>query len=270
LKYIEINSNDMRIKVVFVIIGLCCISPIFFGQSRVVLDNYYNNEFDAKTGKPFHYLWEDTAMSGFSQLGYLFRQSGAVISTLKEKPSSKNLKEIDVYIIVDPDTKLETATPNYMDNITAEAIENWVRKGGVLLMLANDSKNAELERFNILAEKFGMHFDNELLHPEKSEQGKPRNFNSCASINLPDHPLFMGVSKIFLKEIAPISCVKPAKSVLVENGKTIMAESKIGKGYVFAVGDPWIYNEYIDHWVLSKDFDNLTAAKNLVKLLLKN
>jgi len=45
--------------------------------------------------------------------------------------------------------------------------------------------------------------------------------------------------------------------------------SKIGKGYIFAVGDPWLYNEYIDHWVLPKDFDNLKAAKNLVKLLLK-
>ena len=21
----------------------------------------------------------------------------------------------------------------------------------------------------------------------------------------------------------------------------------MGKGYVFAIGDPWIYNEYIDH-----------------------
>jgi len=259
----------MRIKELFVIIVLSCVFSMCFGQSRVVLDNYYNNEFDAKTGKPFHYIWEDTAMSGFSQLGYLFRQSGAVISTLNEKPSIKNLKEIDVYIIVDPDTKLETDNPNYMDDLAAKAIENWVRKGGVLLMMTNDSKNAELERFNTLAEKFGIHFDNELLHPEKSEQGKLRNFNSCESINLPDHPLFMGVSKIFLKEIAPISCMKPAKSVLVENGRTIMAESKIGKGYVFAVGDPWLYNEYIDHLVLPNDFDNLKAAKNLVKLLLK-
>jgi hypothetical protein len=37
-----------------------------------------------------------------------------------------------------------------------------------------------------------------------------------------------------------------------------------------AVGDPWLYNEYIDHWLLPESFDNLKAANNLVDLLLKN
>ncbi|MDD4994270.1 MAG: hypothetical protein PHR83_18775 [Paludibacter sp.] len=105
-------------------------------------------------------------------------------------------------------------------------------KGGILLILTNDSKNAELERFNILPERFGMHLGNELLHPEKSEIGKPRNFNNCASINLPNHPLFNGVSKVFLKEIAPIIYVKLAKSVLKENNITIMADAKVGKVFL--------------------------------------
>ena len=254
---------------IFCFIVLSCIISVCFGQRKVVLDNYYNNEFNAKTGKPFHYLWEDATMSGFSQLGDLFIQKGAIIATLKEKPICKNLNGVNVYIIVDPDTKLETANPNYMDEIAAKSIENWVKKGGVLLMLTNDSKNCELEKFNILAKKFGMHFETDLLHSEKSEYGKQRNFNSCASINLPDHPLFKGVSKIFLKEIAPIACIKPAKAVLVENNKIIMAEAQLGKGYVFAVGDPWLYNEYIDHLVLPEDFENLKAANNLVDMLLK-
>jgi len=258
----------MKIKEVLVIVVLSCIISITFGQSRVVLDNYYNNEIDTKIGKPFHYLWADTAMSGFSQLAELFIQKGAIISTMKEKPTNKNLKKVKIYIIVDPDTKLETVNPNYMDDIAAKSIENWVKEGGVLLILTNDSKNSELERFNILAERFGMHFVNELLHPEKSEYGQPRNFDSCASINLPNHPLFDGVSKIFLKEIAPIKCVGPAKPVLKENNKIIMAEARVGKGFVFAVGDPWLYNEYIDHWVLPKEFDNLKTAKNLVELLI--
>lgn len=245
-----------------------CMFSISFAQSKVVLDNYYNNEFNANTGKPFHYLWEDKAMSGFSQFGELFRQKGAIISTMKVQPTASSLKGADIYIIVDPDTKSETVNPNYMDKTAAIAIANWVKKGGVLLMLTNDSKNCELDSFNILADEFGMHFGKELLHPEKQETGKPRNFNSCASINLPKCLLFKGVSKIFLKEIAPITCVKPAKPVLEENKQILMGEADFGKGYVFAVGDPWLYNEYIDHWVLPADFDNLKAAKNLVNILL--
>lgn len=250
-------------------IAFSCLSLIGFAQSKVVLDNYYNNEFNIKTGKHFHYLWEDKAMSGFSEFGSLFIRDGAHISTLKKKPTLNSLKGTDLYIIVDPDTKSETVNPKFMDKIAANAIASWVKKGGALLMMANDVNNCELDSFNILAEKFGMHFEKEVLHLEKSETGKPRNFNSCASLNLPNHVLFKGVSKIFLKEIAPIRCAMPAKPVLVENKKVLMAEAKYGKGYVFAVGDPWLYNEYIDHLVLPADFDNFKAAENLVDMLLK-
>jgi unsaturated rhamnogalacturonyl hydrolase len=247
---------------------ISCVLSTGFAQKQVVLDNYYNNEFDAKTGKPFHYLWEDTAMSGFSDFGKLFTDKGAVLSTLKEKPTAKNMKTAKVYIIVDPDNQLETAHPNFMDEKAAEAIANWVKKGGVLLLLTNDAKHAELDSFNILPAKFGMKYGMAMLHPEKSESGKPRNFNSCASTKFPNHPLFKGISKIFLKEIAPIVCTAPALPVLVEDGQAIIAEAKYGKGYVLAVGDPWLYNEYIGHFLLSADFQNTETAANLVDLLL--
>lgn len=240
-----------------------------FAQKKVVIDNFYNNETNVKTGKPFHYLWEDTALSGFSELGALFQQKGATLSTLKEKPTLGNLKTATIYFIVDPDTKLETANPNYMDMEAANAISKWVKEGGVLVMLTNDGKNCELDSFNMLAAKFGMKYNKDLLHPElKAEAGMPRNYNSCASTNLPDHPLFKGVSKIFLKEVSSITCTEPAKPVLEENGQALMAQAKFGKGFVFAVGDPWLYNEYIDHAHLPVDFENLKAAKNLVDWLL--
>ena len=254
-----------------IIIGLIILqSTISFGQKHVVLDNYYNNELNSQTGKPFHYLWSDTEMSGFSEFGKLFECKGAKISTLKVKPSYDNLSTADVFIIVDPDTKLETANPHYMDKSAANAITKWVQKGGTLLLLTNDNTHCELDSFNILAELFGMKFGKEMLHPEKSEVGKPRNFNSCASTQFPNHPLFKGIKKIFLKEIAPITCSKSARPVLAENGQVIIAETKYGKGYVLAVGDPWLYNEYIDHLLLPADFQNMDAAKNLVELLLNS
>lgn len=254
-----------KVKILVILLG--CIIVSSFSQKVVLLDNFYNNEINPKTGKPFHYLWEDTAMSGYSHFGELFQQKGFILSTLREKPNLKNLNKGTIYIIVDPDTPLEAAHPNYMDAKTAATIANWVKNGGILLMFTNDYKNAELDSFNILASRFGMKYTNLLLHPEKSELGKPRNFNSCASINLPNHPLFKGVTKIFLKEISSIICENPAKPILVESGQAIMAEAKYGKGYVFTVGDPWLYNEYIDHLMLPADFENLKAAKNLVELL---
>lgn len=254
-------------KLTFAIL-LSCMSVTNFSQKVILLDNFYNNETSPKTGKPFHYLWEDTEMSGFSQFGNLFQQKGFKLSTLREKPNLKNLKQATIYILVDPDTPLETTKPNYMDFKVATAIANWVKRGGILLMFTNDCKNAELDSFNILASRFGMKFTNLLLHPEISKPEKPRDFNSCASINLPNHPLFKGVSKIFLKEISSIICKNPARPILVESRQIIMAESKYGKGYVFAVGDPWLYNEYIDHLMLPDDFENLKAAKNLVNLLI--
>ncbi len=238
-------------------------------QKRVMLDNFYNNEINSKTNEPFHYLWDDKAFSGFSQLGDIFKNNGAELTTLKEKPTCKNLKDVDIFIIVDPDHIKDSKNPNYMDKQAAKAIASWVKAGGVLLLLTNDSSNCELVKFNILPSKFGISYNSDFNHPELRGADKSiRNFHSCASVNLPEHPVFKGVNKIFIKEISSINCQKMAKPVLIENDKTYMAESKYGKGYVFAVGDPWLYNEYIDHALLPAEFDNKKAAENLVKLLL--
>jgi len=55
---------------------------------------------------------------------------------------------------------------------------------------------------------------------------------------------------------------------LTENGKVLIAEANYGKVYVFAIGDPWIYNEYIDHDRLPIGFENRKAAENLTDYLL--
>ncbi len=261
----------MNIRVLNFIIALIAIFANFElnAQKKVVLDNFYNNEINTKTNQPFHYLWDDKAFSGFSELGDIFKENGAELSTLKEKPTCKNLKDADVFIIVDPDHSKDSKNPNYMDKKAAKAIASWVKAGGVLLLLTNDSSNCELVKFNILPSKFGISYNSDYNHPELGGEDKSiRNFQSCASENLPNHPVFEGVSKIFIKEISSINTKNPAKPILVEKGKTYMAESYYGKGYVFAVGDPWLYNEYIDHALLPTEFENKKAAENLVKLLL--
>jgi unsaturated rhamnogalacturonyl hydrolase len=231
-------------------------------QPVVGLDNWYNSETNAKTGKPFHYLWTDTEFSGYSRWGEIFTAKGAKITTIG-KPDANALSKINVYIIVDPDTTTETPKPNYIEPQEIDAIRSWVEKGGVLAVLANDAPNCEFTHLNTLMSKFGMRFNHVTLHPVTGT-----DFEMGACKNLPDHPLFKGVTKIYIKEVSDIVLSGTAKSVLTENGKVLMAENKFGKGYVFAIGDPWIYNEYIDHDRLPESFENRKAAENLTDILL--
>ena len=232
-------------------------------QSVVGLDNWFNRETNAKTGNPFHYLWSDMEFSGYSQWGEIFKSRGAVITTI-EKPTPEALKKINVYIIADPDTTTESKSPNYILPDDIKAISKWIKKGGVLAILANDAPNCEFTHLNQLVSKFGMKFNHVTLHPVIG-----RDWEMGASKNLPDHPLFKGVSKIYIKEVSDIKLSGNAKAILTENGKVLIAENHFGKGYVFAIGDPWIYNEYIDHALLPESFENLKAAKNLTDLLLE-
>ena len=231
-------------------------------QPVVGLDNWYNCEVNVKTGIPFHYLWTDTIFSGYSRWGKIFTGKGARLITIG-KPDEDVLSEMNIYIIVDPDTITESKSPNYIMPDEVKIIEKWVRNGGVLALLANDAPNCEFTHFNRLASQFGMTFNHVTLHPVTGD-----NFEMGASKNLPDHPLFKGVTKIYLKEISDINLSGTSKSILTENGKVLIAENRYGKGYVFVIGDPWIYNEYIDHDRLPESFENHKAAENLTDILL--
>ncbi|MDQ1296688.1 MAG: hypothetical protein QG611_666 [Bacteroidota bacterium] len=235
-----------------------------FSQPVVGLDNWFNRETHAKTGQPFHYLWTDTENSGYSRWGEIFKMKGAKLATV-EKPDAASLGKIDVYIIVDPDTTTESKSPNYIMPDDIKVISKWVKKGGVLAILANDAPNCEFTNLNKLMKKFGMRFNHVTLHPVPGT-----DFEMGASVNLPSHQLFNGVSKIYIKEVSDITLSGTANSILTENGKVLIAENKIGKGFVFAIGDPWIYNEYIDHDRLPISFENRKAAENLTDLLLEN
>jgi len=258
------ESNRKFRKLFF---SLSFLLPFILYQSSIAqpvvgLDNWFNRETIAKTEQPFHYLWTDTAWSGYSRWGEIFTSKGAQIKIL-EKPLSTVLKGIDVYIIVDPDTTTESKSPNYILKDDIKAIKKWVKKGGVLAILANDSPNCEFTNLNRLMSGLGMTFNHVTLHPVTGTQ-----FEMGACTDFPDHPLFKGVKKIYIKEVSDINLSGTAKAVLTEKGKVLIAENKFGKGYVFAIGDPWIYNEYIDHDRLPESFENRKAAENLTDLLL--
>lgn len=235
---------------------------------KVGLDNYFNHEMrTTREGitEPYHYTWYDGKDSGFTLLGSIFENYGAELKTVSTAPRANTLKDLDVYIIVDPDTKKETPNPNYVNAQDIAAIENWVKAGGNLVLMANDSANVELPHFNKLAARFGIQFTGKSINMVKNnvyEQGK---------VTIPaNHPIFKDVSKVFVKELSVLSVKAPAKAVVTEGSDNIMAVAKVGKGTVFAIGDPWIYNEYLNGKRLPMEFENFKAAKNLAVWLLKS
>jgi len=254
-------------------IKILCLTVILFltrssvTKAQVVtLDYYFNHEVHTtSSGKiqRYHYMWEDTANSGFSILGEVFKKNGAALQSLNEPPTTVNLKSTNIYIIVDPDTKKENPHPNYIEQKDIQQISAWVHSGGVLLMLANDSANVELPHFNNLAAKFGMHFNNDLQNHVIDDN----HFEDGAVYPL-DNPILKTARKIFMKDVCSIGTTGPAKPGLKnKNGATIMATAKYGKGTVIAVGDPWLYNEYVNGR-LPAGYENDVAAADLVKWLI--
>ena len=233
----------------------------------VLLDNYFNNEWrkDA-TGKMirYHYTWNDKSNSGFSMLGDIFNIHGVRSTSLETAPSPQHLKGADIYIIVDPDTKKETDQPNFIQQDHIAAISDWVKSGGILLLMGNDMNNAEFEHLNQLAENFGIKFNTD-------NQNQVINDNySQGEISIPGgNAVFSMPSKIFVKEYSSLSVNRPALPILKQGKYVVMATAKSGKGSVFAIGDPWIYNEYVDGRKLPAEFQNYKAATDLVQWLVK-
>ncbi len=233
----------------------------------VTLDNYFNNEYKTgPTGKkiPFHYHWNEEDNNGFSFFGRVFNKNGVATKTLKDAPTSQNLENSQIYIIVDPDTEKETEKPNYMNAAHAAEIAGWVKKGGVLVLLLNDVGNCEITKFNTLPELFGIHFN------EDSRNKVPGDDFEMGAIQIqPGNSIFKTARKIYIKEISTLQVKNPATPALTDQGDVIIATAKYGKGTVFAVGDPWFYNEYIDGRKLPKSFHNFEATNDLVNWLIR-
>lgn len=241
------------------------LSSLTVGKGKtVMLDNYFNNEYRKDNGLKFHYTWEDRFDSGFAWFGSIFNDFGAKTSTLPSAPTVQNLKLADVYIIVDPDSKKETASPNYMSTKDVQEISNWVKAGGTLVMMANDTSNCEIPKFNQLAKAFGIEFttkNRNMVQGIQFEQGR---------LDIPANNLiFKNTKSVYVKELATLALKAPAQSVLTDKGDAIMAVANVGKGRVFAIGDPWLYNEYVNAHKIPMSFENFNAAKDLAKWLLE-
>jgi len=248
-------------------------------EKTILLDYYFNNEWRKDiTGASvrWHYTWEDRANSGFSLLGQLFRQYGAHTDSLPVAPTADNLAPAGVYIIVDPDDEREVPSPHYPDSAAISSIDNWVKAGGVLVLMSNDSANAEFTHFNVLAGTFGIHFNYDDYHKVIGSNYEMGAFIMTAQ-DAPgngsryfhdDRSIFKTTKKTYIKELSTLQLNPPARAYYSDSGHVIMAIARVGRGTVFAVGDPWFYNEYTDGRKLPANYENYNAARDWVQWLL--
>ncbi len=238
------------------------------GMGKTVLgDGWFNSQKrkSPATGREelFHYKFSDDANSGYSVFARMFQQYGMRPETLDRAPRPEDLKGVSIYVIASPDIPAVNPNPHFMDKASGDAIEAWVKAGGVLVLMENDVQRAEFEKFNTLSERFGIHFNPVLRNEELNNSYE----NTMVMIPAGSGGIFKDAHRALEKEICTIAVSGAAKAVLTDKGDVIMAVAHVGKGWVYANADPWIYNEYTDGRKTPLDEDNFAAGQELVRWL---
>jgi unsaturated rhamnogalacturonyl hydrolase len=236
-------------------------------SQNVVVDGWFNSQtrLDAFGQQIlFHYKWNTWDNPGYSLFGHLFREFGAQTSGLDAEPTLANLKGADVFIIASPDNLDKNPHAHFANAQDAAQLAEWVKTGGVLVIMENDTSFADLDHFNVIGDKFGIHFNSVLrkhVIGTNWEQGR---------IDIDGKgPVFHHPHTIYVKDVCTITVTKSARSVLEEGDDIFMATTKYGKGTVIAMTDPWLYNEYTDGRKLPARYDNYAAGKEYVRWILE-
>ena len=233
----------------------------------VLVDGWFNSQQRADAfGEQvlFHYKWTTWDEPGYSLFGHIFRNYGATTAELDAEPTFASLRNAQVYLIASPDNPDKNPHPHFANAEDAAQIAQWVKAGGVLMIMENDTSYADLDHFNVISEKFGIHFNSVLrkhVIGTNWEQGK--------IVIDGTGPIFHHPNTIYVKDVCTISVSGPAHSVLSEGADIYMATAKNGKETVYAMVDPWLYNEYTDGRKLPAVYDNFAAGNELVRWVLE-
>jgi unsaturated rhamnogalacturonyl hydrolase len=233
------------------------------GQGKTALvDAWFNSQTRKNAAgqtELFHYKWDDDSNNGFSFFGRAFQRYGVKLVEERMAPTTADLKKAQIYILASPDIPSKNPNPHFMDAKSVNVIADWVRAGGVLLLMENDGPNSEFEHFNILSERFGIHFNAVIRNHVVGE-----DYAAGALVIPAGTGVFERSHRAYMKDTSTISVKAPAKAALVDRDDVMIAVAKYGKGTVFAVVDPWVYNEYTDRRNdLPVEYDNFDAAIDL-------
>lgn len=238
------------------------------GRGDVVLvDGWFNSQRRTDVfghEDYFHYKWDTQDMPGYSLFGRIFRNFGAQTKEHDGEPTFANLRGAQVFVIASPDNLDKNPKAHFATAEDANQIADWVKAGGVLMIMENDTSFADLEHFNVVSDKFGLHFNSTL---RKHVIGTQWDMGKIAVDG--SGPIFHHVHTLYMKDVCTISASGPAKPVLQEGDDVFMAVAKYGKGTVYAVVDPWLYNEYTDGRKLPAEYDNYAGGVELVRWILE-
>ena len=108
----------------------------------------------------------------------------------------------------------------------------WVKQGGVLLLMANDPANGEIEHLDLLADIFGIHFNPVLSHHVIGDNHEPRpdpGGRQWSSVS--------ASARLFHERThAPSRLKRPRFPVLQDRGDILMATAKIWQRHGFCSG----------------------------------
>ena len=237
------------------------------GQT-VLVDAWFNSQTRKNAAgetQLFHYKWDDFANSGFSLFGHIWRSYGVATRTLESAPTMEKLRGAQYYILVSPDDLAKNPHPHFMTAEDAAQTAAWVRDGGVLLMMENDPANADIERMDLLANRFGLHFNNVLVHHVIGDDFAMGRIDVKEAA-----PPFTHPHVLYMKDTCSLTLSGRAVPLMKDDqGELLMAWTRYGKGMVFAVTDPWLYNEYTDGRKLPPEYDNFAGGVELVQWLIQ-
>jgi len=234
----------------------------------VLIDGWFNSQQRKSADgqmELFHYKWNDDANSGYSLFGRMFAQYGMRPEVLDHAPRADDLKGVDIYVIASPDIPLLNPNLHYMDKESADAIEAWVKAGGVLVEMQNDSEHADQTHFDLLSDRFGLHYNPVTRNRELNDSYE----NTMVTIPAGTGGIFHEPHRITEKETCTLTLSGPAKAIITDKGDVMMAVSHVGKGLVFANVDPWVYNEYTDGRKAPLGEDNFAGGQELVHWLVQ-
>jgi unsaturated rhamnogalacturonyl hydrolase len=239
----------------------------------VLWDAWFNSQkrkTPAGNEQLFHYKFTDEANSGYSVWGYMFAQYGVRNGMLDHAPRAADLKGVAVYVIAAPDNLKLNPKAHFMDQESADAIVDWVRAGGVLVLMQNDVERADQVHFNLLSDRFGIHFNPVMKQDELNDS----YVNTIVPVPAGTGGIFNQNFKGLMKQICTITGSAPAKSILTAHGTdaegdTVMAVTHLGRGLVYANVDPWVYNEYTDGRKNPLDEQNFAAGEQLTRWIVQ-
>ena len=223
----KVIANDAKGIGAFLLAGaeMAQASTAALGQGKTALmDAWFNSQTRKNAAgqtELFHYKWDDDANSGFAFFGRAFQRYGVKLATEKTAPTAADLKKAQIYVMASPDIPTKNPNPHYMDKASGDAIEAWVKAGGVLILMENDVTNSEFEHFNTMSERFGIHFNPVLRNKVEGNKWEMATVMVPAGTGVFEHP-----HKAYLKEICTIRVSGPAKAVVTDQGDVLMAVSK--------------------------------------------